>query len=91
MDTLNSKDALFMLDTDIEQDMASYADEATGLVIKYINSNAQLYRKVKTMQIARTSIAETCTKWAKEHGDEFGPLFITELDVVKWDEVARRV
>ena len=90
METVNSKDAVFMLDTDIEQDMASYGEEATNLTIKFINKTPELYTLVKT-QNGSLGVEGLCIKWAKEHGDEFGDLFITELDVVKWDEVARRV
>lgn len=83
MDGMTSKEALFALDLDIEDEMDSYADEVTKLAIKYINSTPELYSRVKEAN----SIEDECRLWAEEHGDEFGLLFITELDQVKWDEV----
>ena len=89
--SLNSKEALFALDTTMEEDMAGYGDEATGLVIKHINSTPELYRFVKGNLEQGLSIKDSATTWAKSHNDEFGDLFITELDVVKWGEVEKMV
>lgn len=85
--TVNSKDALFMLDTDIEQDMSSYKDEVTGMAIKYINSTPELYSRIKQSN----NYADEANMWAEEHDDEFGSLFISELDMVDWNTVKERV
>jgi hypothetical protein len=90
-DSVNSKEALFMLDTDIEEDMKSYGQEATELVIGYINKTPELFKYVKGNLEYGMSIKDSATTWAHNHGDEFGELFITELDVVKWEEVAKKV
>lgn len=86
-ETVTSKDALFMLDTDMEQDMKAYGEEITNLAIKYINSTPELYNRVKRAN----SINDEAVVWAEEHGDEFGQLFITELDMVDWKKVKRLV
>lgn len=90
-ETVTMKDAAFMLDTDMEQDMKSYVQENTLHVIRTINSTPKLYTFVKENLKFNLSIKDSATTWAKNHGDEFGDLFITELDSVDWDEVARRV
>lgn len=89
-ETLNSKDALFALDTTMEEDMAGYRDETTNLVIKHINSTPELYKLVSGAK-TDAELRRYCYGWAESHGNEFGELFQTELDVVKWGEVRKRV
>lgn len=85
--TVTSKDALFMLDTDMEQDMKTYGEEITNLAIKYINSTPKLYNRMKNAK----SIRSEAVVWAEEGNDEFGPLFITELEMVDWNKVKRMI
>lgn len=86
-DTVSTKEAVFMLDTDMEQDMKSYGDEVTSLAIKYINSTPKLYNQVKKYGNAE----QVAREWAGSHNEEFGPLFVTELEMVNWDKVRRMV
>lgn len=86
-ETLTSKEVLFMLDTDMEQDMKSYGQEVTELAIKYINSTPELYNRMKKAN----SMSSEAVVWAEEHNDEFGALFITELEMVDWDRVRKMV
>lgn len=90
-DTVTMKDAAFMLDTDMEQDMQTYIQENTLHAIKHINKTPKLYEVVKNDKGVSANIAHTAHKWAKEHNDEFGDLFITELDSVNWTDVAKKV
>lgn len=83
----NSKDAFFALDTTFDEDMEQIGDDATRLAIKHINSTPKLYNRVK----AANSIADECIVWAEEHNDEFGELFISELDSVDWNKVLEAV
>ena len=94
--TVSKKDAFFMLDTSMEEDMENYGKEITMLAIKKINKDHDLYKDVKFGRIndkERTTktVKDTCVKYAKAHGEEFGELFITELDSVDWDLVIARV
>lgn len=95
-ETVTAKEAAFMLDTDMEQDMQSYGKEITTLAIKTINKNNELYKDVKfgvmgARKHDAETIKKTCIKYAKAHNDEFGDLFITELEDVNWNEVLRVV
>lgn len=85
--TVSLKEAAFMLDTDMAQDMKTYGQEVTRLAIKYINSNPTLYKRMKEAR----SMADEAVIWAERHNDEFGDLFISELSQVKWREVKKRV
>ena len=89
--TVNSKEAAFMMETSMEEDMEQYAKEVTDLVVKAINSSAELYNYVKSAIKKRKGVRRTCTEWAKSHKNEFGELFITELELVHWREVKARV
>lgn len=91
MDDMSSKDALFALDTTMEEDMEDYSKEVTLLAIKHINSTPELYKYVKGNLKYNMAIMDSATTWARNHNDEFGDLFITELDMVDWQEVERRV
>lgn len=90
-DTVTSKEAAFMLDTSMEEDMQSYKQEITTHVIKTINKSPELYKRAKATIDQGASLHVTCKWYAQEHNDEFGDLFITELDDVDWAEVQRRV
>lgn len=90
-DSVTSKDALFMLDMDIDEEMKSYGEEMTDLVVKHINSTPELYKFIKGNLEYKLSIKDSATTWASSHGNEFGPLFQTELDVVKWGDVEKRI
>lgn len=94
-ETVTSKEAAFMLDTSMEEDMQSYKQEITTHVIKTINKSPKLYATIKEIKEARTSpnqmIKNVCVDLASKHNDEFGDLFITELEDVDWNEVSRRV
>lgn len=90
-DTVTSKEAAFMLDTDMEQDMQSYKQEITTHVIKTINKSPELYKRARATIDQGASLQVTCKWYAEEHNDEFGDLFITELEDVDWNEVSRRV
>lgn len=95
-DTVTAKEAAFMLDTDMEQDMRSYRQEVTLQVIKTINRSSELYKDVKFgKQGARKhnvdTIKKTCIDYAKAHNDEFGDLLRTELEEVDWNMVIARV
>ena len=87
MDTMSSSEALFALDTTMEEDMGSYIDEVTMLAVKHINSTPKLYSQIKK----HGSLEQLAREWAGNHNGEFGDLFITELDMVNWEEVGRRV
>lgn len=96
MKTVSIKEALMMLDTEIEQDMKSYSDEMTLLVIKKINQTPKLYKDVKKCivedkYLSVDNVAQTCYDYAEANNNEFGDLFQTELDVVNWDTVIARV
>lgn len=90
-DTVTSKEAAFMLDTDMDQDMQSYKDEITLHVIKTINKNPKIYSFVKDNLKYKMSIKDSCTTWANNHSQEFGDLFITELEDVDWQKVWSKV
>lgn len=89
--TVTMKEAAFMLDTDMEQDMQTYVQENTLHAIKYINKTPKLYEIVKNDKDAPENIARTAHKWAEEHNYEFCDLFIKELESVDWTEVARKI
>ena len=86
-DGMSGKEAFFALDTSFDDDMEAIKREATLLTIKHINSTPKLYELVK----GKKYIQQTCIDWAFTHGDEFGELFISELDMVDWAEVKRSV
>lgn len=88
---MTGKEAFFALDTEFDDDISSMKDEYTLLAIKAINKNPGLYNYVKGNLHYGMPIKDSATTWAKNHGDEFGDLFITELEIVDWDEVTRRV
>lgn len=89
-DTVTIKDAAFMLDTDMTQDMQDYRKEITSVVIKTINTSPELYKYMKESD-SGYGMERLATKWAEAHGNEFGDVFQTELELVNWAEVARRV
>ena len=94
--TVSAKDAAFMLDTDMEQDMRSYREEVTLQVIKTINKSPELYKDMKFGKMGARShnedtIKKTCVEYAKAHNNEFGDLFQSELDEVNWSLVIARV
>lgn len=96
MDYMSSKEALLALDTTIEEEMGDYGREVTLLAIKHINSTPKLYNEVAALKptdggAPHGSTYKVCRRWADNHNNEFGGLFVTELDMVDWDEVARRV
>lgn len=86
-DTVTSKEALFMLDTDMNQDMAFYREEVTGIAIKQINSDPKLYSKVKETGDPEGVAREAAAK----NNDEFGLLFVTDFDIIDWPSVKRMV
>lgn len=90
-ETVTTKEAAFMLDTDMEQDMKTYGEEVTLYAIKYINRTPQLYKNTQENLKYEMSVADTCLQWALDHNNEFGDLFQTELESVNWKEVARRI
>lgn len=95
-DTMTSKEALFALETTMEEDMQDYGDEITMLAIKTINKDPELYKDIKFGRIEDTeytadTIKDTCVKRAKNNNDQFGDLFITELEDVDWAKVMRIV
>lgn len=91
-DTVTMKEAAFMLDTDMAQDMDAYIEENTIHAIKRINSTPKLYEAVKGYKAFPKMIRTVCIEWAHDHGDELGDLFIAELESsVDWDKVAARV
>lgn len=87
MNSVNSREALLMLDTDMEDDMKAYKEELTLLTIKHINSNRQVFDYVKGNLKHNLSVKDSATTWAKNHSNEFGPLFETELELVDWKKV----
>lgn len=91
--TVSSKEALFMLDEDMEQEMESYKEEVTKAAIKYINRTPELYSRMKATKEQGASMEITAKWWADEarHNDEFGDLLVTELESVDWDRVARTI
>lgn len=81
---MSSLDDLDFNDEDIVEDVTNHT-------IYFINSTPKLYEKIKRDGIIRKSISESCYEWAEEHNNEFGDLFQTELDMVDWNEVKKRV
>jgi len=70
--------------------------DVTEQVIYTINRNAELYKDVKFGKMGarkhnEETVKKTCYDWAKAHNNEFGELFQTELDMVDWKEVIKRV
>ena len=90
-DDMTTKEALFALDTDFDQDVSNMVQEYTILAIKHINSTPELYNYIKGNLEYGMSIKDSATTWAHNHNQEFGDLFITELDIVDWEEVKARV
>ena len=95
-ETVTGKEAAFMLDTDMEQDMKSYGEEVLLGVIKAINKSPELYKDVKFGVLGAREhnakrVEAIIKKYAKEHNNEIGGFFITELDVVDWKQVFDRV
>lgn len=81
-------DADFSLDDIIE--------DVTNETIKTINKDPELYKDVKFgemggVPVSEDSVKAICYKYAEAHNNEFGELFQTELDMVDWAEVIRRV
>lgn len=94
--TVTGKEAAFMLDTDMEQDMKSYGEEVTLGVIKAINKSPELYKDVKfgvmgAREHNAKRVEAIIKKYAKEHDNEVGGFFISELEVVDWQEILDRV
>ena len=87
---LTSKEAMFALDTTFDEDVKAIGEENTMLAIRYINSTPDLYNKVGG-SITSAEMRLSCYGWAKSHNDEFGDLFITELDTVDWKKVRKMV
>lgn len=92
-DTVSSKEALFMLDEDMTQEMESYKEEVTKTAIKFINKTPELYKRMKATKDQGASLEITAKWWAEEarHNQEFGDLLITELESVDWDKVSRTI
>lgn len=90
-DTVTTKEAAFMLDTDMEQDMQAYGQEVTLYAIRHINKTPKLYTFVKENLKHGLSIKDSATTWASNHNHEFGDLFQTELDSVNWADVEKRI
>jgi hypothetical protein len=77
-----------ILDLDIDDD--DIVQDVTNHTVYTINSTPELYKRLKGNK-SSANISAVCYDWAKEHGNEFGDLFQTELDMVNWHEVSRRV
>lgn len=95
-DTMNMSEASDLLDTDFNQDIEAMGREYTLLAIKKINRTPTLYTDVKNgivddAELTVDNIAQTCYDYAEMHNNEFGDLFQSDLDLVDWDEVIRRV
>ncbi len=94
---LSTKDALFALDTTFEEDMESLYEDNTLMAIKHINSTPELYTDLNNSTVNNDPDAtlenwvDICYSWAYMHNDEFGELFVSELDAVNWDKVLERV
>ena len=76
--------------------MTEIVEDVTLSVIRTINRNAELYKDVKFGKMGarkhdEETVKKTCYDYAKAHNNEFGELFQTELDMVDWREVIRRV
>ena len=99
-DTLTGKDAFFAIteEQSFDENMDDIQKENTMLVVKHINSTPKLYNDFK-YEVSRhkdpddmiDAAAEFCVDYAEMHNNEFGDLFQTELDMVDWHEVVRRV
>ena len=83
------KEALYAIDTTMEEDMEDYGKEVTRLTIKHINSTPELYNHVSLN--SPEDLKQSCISWADKHNDEFGPLFVSELDMVNWKEVEKMI
>ena len=95
-DTVTAKEAMYMFDTDMEQDMQAYGEEVTLGVIKAINKSPELYKDVKfgvmgAREHNAKRVEAIIKKYAKAHDNEIGGFFISELDVVDWQEIMGRV
>lgn len=64
-------------------------DDVTREAIYYINSTPNLFKRLKGLTEALC--ASESVLWAEEHGNEFGRLFQTELDMVDWAQVKRMI
>lgn len=73
---------------DLDMDMEEIVQDVTEHTIKYINSTLELYNAIK---YSSDPIDKICVAWAEAHNNEFGELFQTELDMVDWAEVRRRI
>ena len=63
--------------------------EVTEYTVYAINHKQELYELVKDKRVGQ--IKKICHKWAEDHHNEFGDLFQTELDLVDWKEVKRKI
>lgn len=76
---------------DLHFTMEDIVQDVTDQTIKYINSTPKLYKNIKNVIEANQNIKFACQGWAHEHNEEFGELFISELDMVDWAQVKKRV
>jgi len=70
--------------------------DVTEQTIYTINKDPELYKDVKFGKMGarkhdEESVKKICYDYAKAHNNEFGELFQTELDMVDWKEVIKRV
>lgn len=75
--------------TELNPSMNDIENDVTELTIYHINSTPELNNMLSGL--SSTELQDNCIEWAKRNNNEFGELFETELYMVKWDEVAKRV
>lgn len=70
--------------------------ETTALALLHINQTPELYEMFTTVRDKHQSLelnSKECLsmaeEWSKAHKDEFGALFRTELELVRWNNVLR--
>lgn len=82
----------------MNRELEAMRQETTGLALLHVAQTNDLYtlfvqvrqenNNMKTNVAKCLAIAE---QWAKEHNDEFGALFIAELELVRWNVVLRKL
>lgn len=95
-DTVSSQEALMMLDLDINEEMQTYKQQLTKLVVKHINMTPRLYAEVRKIKegsrnSAARRIRRLCIAEAENNDGNFGDIILTEMDQVNWAAVSRMV
>ena len=82
----------------MNREIEAMRQETTGLALLHIAQTDDLYKLFIQVRQEnnnlKTNVAkclEVAEDWARGHNDEFGALFIAELELVRWNVVLKRL